>query len=490
MLFRSLAAAPFGGDAASTRRTGSLALDTYYEITDEVGCSFKASSPSFEVVHAGDDATVLHLWRRPLLPPPRPGHGARLPWLEVTGSGDGVRLERGAPLGALPGTTWAIYPDGETDFRNDALAIAEVVALDGPTAELGLGDVVPRRILTGCRAVQILEADTSSQPRVMLALPLEQQAEARAILRRLAPGTQLVPEGPEQLANFVVSSETIGTKTRYEVYAGDRQIVIGVRGTAPEAIRVVGRSMAADSLLSLRNPTSELRVRTWTAYVGDEFEGRKIKSVKQVRGNRRPTGTPYRTYREGDAIDDRNCLQLFIAAEQDCYITVVNIDGEGAIGLLFPGDSFAPDFLPDGFVSGGAEVRIPDSLDAERSRAGDNLGLWTAGRENVRVFATEDLGTAELIRDSVRRIEQHQKENPDDLNTLQELIRGLRDELSQVAGRRIRGLKKVSNRPRRDSAAAPNAAATDDASSDTTGTALPIGDWTATTISFTVEESR
>ena len=89
---------------------------------------------------------------------------------------------------------------------------------------------------------------------------------------------------------------------------------------------------------------------------------------------------------------------LEIEVSHDAYITVVDIDPEGNVAVLFPNPiSQRNGFLIDGYVRASTAVRIPDSL--ERNSAGF---YWDyvppTGIDTLRVFAASDLPTAEKIR--------------------------------------------------------------------------------------------
>jgi hypothetical protein len=93
-------------------------------------------------------------------------------------------------------------------------------------------------------------------------------------------------------------------------------------------------------------------------------------------------------------------LQLAIQTNCDCYITIVDVDAEGNINLLFPNDAQGPKFYPKGKVRSGEAVLIPDSL-IENNTAGFHFDYVTpVGINTIRVFATTDLETAEMIRRS------------------------------------------------------------------------------------------
>ncbi|MGB0911360.1 MAG: DUF4384 domain-containing protein, partial [Nitrospirales bacterium] len=97
-----------------------------------------------------------------------------------------------------------------------------------------------------------------------------------------------------------------------------------------------------------------------------------------------------------------NSLQLEVTTDTDCYITIVDVDAEGNVNVLFPNPYQKQSFYPDGFVRANKAVLVPDSL-----RSGNRAGFHfdyanPAGVDTIRVFATTDLRLAEKIRRSVQ----------------------------------------------------------------------------------------
>ncbi len=97
-----------------------------------------------------------------------------------------------------------------------------------------------------------------------------------------------------------------------------------------------------------------------------------------------------------------NSLQVSVRASADCYITIVDVDAEGAMNLLFPNDYSSPEFHPRGRITGGQWHQIPDSL-AEPNRA----GFWwdaaaPAGLDTIRVFASTDPGFTDDLREALK----------------------------------------------------------------------------------------
>ena len=143
--------------------------------------------------------------------------------------------------------------------------------------------------------------------------------------------------------------------------------------------------------------------------------------------------------------------------DRDAYLTIVDVDAEGGVNLLFPNDAQARDFLADGLVRGGAVTRIPDSL-AEDNRAAFHWDYTPpAGIDTIRVFATTDLETAQLIRRLAREARQRH-----------EAIGELRSTLAE------RGVGVVPSNPGAGGGAAPQAGI------------APTGDWDAASIAIDV----
>jgi hypothetical protein len=89
---------------------------------------------------------------------------------------------------------------------------------------------------------------------------------------------------------------------------------------------------------------------------------------------------------------------LAIESNVDCYITIVDVDPEGRVTVLFPNDYQNSAFLPDGRLQARTRARVPDALE-EPNRAGF---FWDysppAGLDVVQVFAATDLETAVKLR--------------------------------------------------------------------------------------------
>jgi hypothetical protein len=172
--------------------------------------------------------------------------------------------------------------------------------------------------------------------------------------------------------------------------------------------------------------------------------------------------------RQGEARSSQNSLQLSIAVNADAYLTIVDVDTEGNMNVLFPNDYQHSEFYPNGAVHANQRVLIPDSL-----QSGNRAGFhWDysppSGTDTVRIFASTDLATAGTIRQRIKSLlppADQGRANPQsrglgaDLGTL-------RAELARLA---TRGIATVA-----DSAASPP-------------TAAPA-DWAATSVTIEVAD--
>jgi len=112
----------------------------------------------------------------------------------------------------------------------------------------------------------------------------------------------------------------------------------------------------------------------------------------------------YRIRRPGEPRTPQNSLQLEIRTSADAFLTVVDVDSEGGVNLLFPVEQQRPGFYPDGLVRAGEAVMLPDSL-----QSGNRAGFFwdyspPRGSDTIRVFASTDLQTAQAIRQRVRAL--------------------------------------------------------------------------------------
>ena len=318
---------------------------------------------------------------------------ARLPYASVVVRDDGMlQLENAALMGAAVDSYWAIHDAGDTTFApGDELVRATIVELIGNDA-LARSERAAR--VEGGRAVQL---QAGSRPGSITVRVDTESARLRDALGRL-PDVDVV--GNDEFARYVVEDHG----DRYAVFsAGGLQTVDEVVTRDPAALaarfaNVAGRARAIDELLALDNEASSLRVDV-TVTPEDEFGG--VRGVKVVGAG---DALAYRIRGPGEPRNRSNSLMLEIEVSEDSYVTVVNIDPEGAVGILFPNAiSDRRGFYRDGFIAGSKRVRIPDSL------SGNSAGFYwdysaPAGVDTIRVFAARDLATARTIRQYVTEL--------------------------------------------------------------------------------------
>jgi hypothetical protein len=325
----------------------------------------------------------------------------RLAWLEVRADGnDRVTLLNGALIGAAPGSTWALYPPGETVFApGRAMAVATVLDSAGPKPT---GDVkaavqpVNAHIAPSARAVMLMPAAGAQVvPIGIIDVPQAQRAQIEVVLRRTIRNLQLVEPG--RRARFLI--DVRGESLRLLAADGLQVIAIFDARTdqwGTDVARVVSRSTSASELLAMDNPASRVRVSAQVA-------GATPSSRDIVLADTRPVALRMR--RPAEPRSALNSLQLAITVNTDVYLTIVDVDSEGRANLLFPNDSQRADFLPDGRIPANQPILVPDSL-APGNRAGF---FWDygppEGLDTIRIFATTDANTARLIRNRIRTLQ-------------------------------------------------------------------------------------
>ncbi len=361
---------------------------------------------------------------------------ARLPWLEVQGgSGDLITLVNGTLLGAAPGSTWSVYPPGETRFPpGEALAVASVSQLNGKDAVAKLQSAAGK-IPLGARAIALLPAPTGQRiPIRILDVPPDRRGVIEETLQRNIKDVDFV--GADQPARFAVDTE--GDTLR--LLAADGLEVVGTFGMNESwgagIATVVSRSSNASELLTLDNPASQLKVDVRVASAS------KIKGSVSTRGIKVVGDTQavkYRIRKQGKPRTEQNSLQLEVRVSADSFVTIVDVDSEGGVNLLFPNGYQNRQYHGDGFLRAGEAVLIPDSLKQE-NQAGF---YWDysppKGTDTIRVFSSTDLQTAKMIRDRITSLQGASENTSVAVKTraIADGMQSLRQQLTSVAARGI-----------------------------------------------------
>ena len=374
-----------------------------------------------------------------------------------------IRLVNGVLQGASLRSSWSIYPPGETRFAaGNALAVATVRSVAGDDA---IAKLLPsgKPVLAHARAVLFMPAPAAQD--VAIRIGELQAPRRRAVdeaLKSTAGNVSVV--GNDATARFTIDES--GDSVR--LLSADGQQVLGTFDTQAEQWaaalgRAVSRQVKAAELLGFDNPQSQLQVSV-NAGGHIALQGRSI--IRVAAG----TAT-YHIRHRGEPRSTDNSLQLEVTTSADAYLTIVDVDSEGGLNLLFPNDRQKKDFLADGHVSADQVVSIPDSL-APGNRAGF---YWDysppAGLDTIRVFASADLNTARLIRERIKAA-QGTPVHTRGLGTgdsADEGLDALRSDLTHVV---MRGISVVGDEPEAAGAA--------------TASAPAAGDWAATNLSITI----
>jgi hypothetical protein len=199
---------------------------------------------------------------------------------------------------------------------------------------------------------------------------------------------------------------------------------------------VVSRSSNASELLTLDNPSSQLKleVRVATAVAPKPtVSTRGIKVVADTQASK------YRIRKQGKPRTEHNSLQLEVRVSADSYVTIVDVDSEGGVNLLFPNTYQKRTFYGDGLLRAGETVLIPDSI-----RSGNKAGFYwdyspPKGTDTIRVFTSTDLQTAQMIRDRVQSLQTSATETGSGVRTrsVASTMQLLRQMLATVAARGI-----------------------------------------------------
>lgn len=331
--------------------------------------------------------------------------GSRLAWLDVKPGDSGtVTLVNGLLLGAAPGSTWAIYPPGDSAFvPGRALAIATVTQLDGQNAKAKFHPA-KKKIADHSRAVALMPAPTGEKiPIQILDVPTARRNQIEQILVKHLPNIELVSS--DQSPRYFVQERN----NEIQLLAADGlQLVGSFAGDGDNwgagLALVVSRSATANELLTLDNPSSQLKVDVRVANAPATSKPKVgTRGIAVVAADTQPAR--YRIRRPGKPRTAENTLQLEVKVNADAYISIVDVDSEGGVNLLFPNEYAKAGFYPDGFVKAGEPVLIPDSLN-NSNRAGF---YWDysppKGTDTVRVFSSTDLETAQLIRQRVKNLQ-------------------------------------------------------------------------------------
>ena len=389
-LFKSLQAAPSG---ASTREIFAGAKSELKRIQNQFGRT-SMPEPQLEASKARIEQPFFALNSQAGATAQTEFESARRSWVIVQSQkGADHVLVNAVALGADPGSVWAIFPDGETAFdpsKAQGFAVVKSVQNGHAIAKVSGGSTAT----TGKgRAIMIAPAPQSQHiPVRLLNVPKEQAKDLKRVLQQKLGEIQFV--GANQFARFLVDAKD----HTWHVYSADGEkkilslpISVNPKSLDPMA-QVLVQSRNASQLLALENPASQINLNVRVVQVGQ----RGIAVVSD-----RMEAPVYNIRHAGEARSLSNSLQLEVTTDTDCYITIVDVDAEGNVNVLFPNPYQNQNFYADGFVQAGRSILLPDSL-----KGGNRAGFhWDyanpPGVDTIRVFASTDRQLATRIRQSV-----------------------------------------------------------------------------------------
>ena len=418
----------------------------------------------------------------------------RLPWIEArAGDAGQITLVNGPLLGATPGSVWSLYPAGEIQFApGRAMAVATVTQIMGNDAKATLQSTSVK-IPAGARAVLLLPAPRGDRiPIRLLDIPEDRRKSIEDTIRTNLKDADLV--GPEQSARFLVDIQ--GQSLR--LLAADGIQVVATFGLGESwgsgLATVVSRSTNASELLTLDNPSSQLKVDIRVANAPAPQTTFSTRGIAVVAADTQPA--QYRIRRSGEPRTPQNSLQLEVRVNADAYITIVDVDSEGAVNLLFPNNYQQRSFYGDGFVRANEAILIPDSL-----QQGNRAGFYwdyspPKGTDTIRVFTSTDLQTAQMIRQRIQGLQTAaaQTRGGVAIRSVSSTVKTLRDGLST---RGIIAVYDPTSHVPTNTEAGQSATPTLPATSNTVPTTQtipsaapstgPTPDWAATSLTVQVE---
>lgn len=416
-LFKSLQSAPMG---ASTREIFSGAKQELKRIQNQFGRT-SMPEPQLEASKARMDLPFFSALAEPPDLVKAQSEAARRSWAAVQPQADGLLvLANAVALGADPGSVWGIYPEGEVAFDPaKAQAFAVVQAVEGQNA-VAMISPNPARVSFNGRAVLVAQAPESKAiPIALRNVPPEQAKLLKEVLGKHIGEVEFV--GEQEFARFVVESRGDGL----HVLSADgfNEVMALTAKPSTQMIaslsQVLVQSRNASQLLNLQNPASQMNVSVRVVQVGERgiavVSDKMEAPVYHIRQSNQPRSLS-------------NSLQLEVASDTDAYITILDVDAEGGVNVLFPNSYQNSRYYPDGFIEAGRTVLLPDSL-----QSGNQAGFhWDyanpPGVDTIRVFASTTPELAQRIRQAVAGGNIQGIGSPQETNSMAHLA-SLRQEL-------------------------------------------------------------
>lgn len=290
-----------------------------------------------------------------------------VPVLQVEGGA--VTLGAGHAHGVTIGSVYRIYPPGAALYKGDGLGTVEVTSVRGSSSlaatQVDLG------IEAGCRAREIQH----QTPQAGLQVKVTGEADAGALAAALEAIPFVSVAAPSHHHDLQVevaqaaASEGGGILVARVLQDGQQRA--SVSAPAPATLAGLLRPHLANAYLvkqlgKLDNPSPDFGVKVWACHTGPGAAD-VVEALSQAPEQR------YARARIGDVV------QFGFTAEQDCYLTMINVGTSGKVTVLFPNK-----YRPDGRVEAGVVYQTETPGDMPfRIRA-----VGPPGRELVKVVAT------------------------------------------------------------------------------------------------------
>ena len=290
--------------------------------------------------------------------------------------GDRVTLSGGQAQNMTEGSVYAVFPEGETAFTGEGLGRIKINRVEPTSAEaVKLGGVAVR---PGFRAKQVLH----NQEMQKLKLKVEggssgvQSAVASALGR--LDFVEAVGEGKHFHQRLQLSEAAGGLHAALTI-----DMVPGPRVEAADAASLVTAleaqlqsSYAINFLSSLSNDNPPFGIEVWANKSSAGTRDLMVEELEEAEDEK------YMQAKLGDV------LRFHFQAEEDCYLTLINVGTSGKVNVLFPNKLF-----PDGRVTGGREYRTRSFKGDKGAQIPLTIKLdprGKAGREFVQVIASRE----------------------------------------------------------------------------------------------------
>lgn len=321
------------------------------------------------------------------------------PWVSVKSDGKtNPRLIKGGREGGV-GTVWALFPPEAKAFVPDkAMAYGLTIKKRGLDAIIRVepsGVIIP----DNSKAMVLARPASSGSIRVQLRdVPAAAKGQIATALQKQLKEIQVVQPG--ETAQFVIDMNN----NQVQVLSADglEEVKSFTKEKTGDSFKqlasFLSRSLHVNELLALENPSSQIQLH---ARIVQPQQGRPQSLQKKESDH--SMGIAH-IRRRGEPRSSVNSLQLELQTNRDCYITIVDVDSEGTVNVLFPNNYQKPTFYPEGFIKAGTKILIPDSFE-KKNKAGFHWDFAEpGGTDTIRVFAATDREIARQIRDQLNAV--------------------------------------------------------------------------------------